>query len=158
MLVCACFFICFARKRLLKKQFESNLTLANLKRVVGHIFTLMDTDSSGTLNEHEMSVVITRISPVVKSPENVLVEAQLLTAKYGSRKLSSDLSHEIYELDRKGFLDAISDLGIFDTSNARALVWICQVEQDQLKSSFKTIIINTLVFHADFKGSFIFFS
>lgn len=109
----------------------------------------MDTDLSGTLDEKELSVVIKRLSPDAKTPESSLREARLLAEKYGTRNQSEDRSGAIYEVDSKGFLNALSDSGTVDTSSAKALTWILKVEQDQLKSSFKTIIINVLLlFHA----------
>ena len=147
------FFACtcryFVRKRLLKKQFTSNVDVANMRRAAGHIFSMMDSDLSGTLDEKELSVVIKQLSPDAKTPESLLREARLLAEKYGTRNQSTDGSGEIYEVDSKGFLNALLDSGTLDTSNTKALNWILQVEQDQLKSSFKTIIINVLLlFHA----------
>ena len=147
------FFACtcryFVRKRLLKKRFTSNVDVANMRRAAGHIFSMMDSDLSGTLDEKELSVVIKQLSPDAKTPESSLREARLLAEKYGTRNQSTDGSGEIYEVDSKGFLNALSDSGTLDTSNTKALNWILQVEQDQLKSSFKTIIINVLLlFHA----------
>ena len=50
------------------------------------------------------------------------------------------------ELDLKGFLNVLSDSENFDTSNTKALNWILEVEQNHLKSSFRTDIINILLF------------
>ena len=109
----------------------------------------MDTDLSGTLNEKELSVPIKHLFPDAETPESSLRKARLLAEKYGTKKQSTDTSNEIYELDRKGFSDALSDSGTLDTSNTKALNWILRVEQGQLKSSFKTVIINILLlFHA----------
>ena len=109
----------------------------------------MDSDLSGTLDEKELSVVIKQLSPDAKTPESSLREARLLAEKYGTRNQSTDGSGEVYEVDSKGFLNALLDSGTLDTSNTKALSWILQVEQDQLKASFKTIIINVLLlFHA----------
>ena len=82
----------------------------NMRRAAGHILSMMDSDLSGTLDEKELSVALKKLSPDAKTRGSLPQEARLLAERYGTRNRSTDGSGEVYEVDSKGFPNALSDV------------------------------------------------